>query len=64
MRAPLPWFTEYDPAVVALIARMSHWHALSGSGPMLAGTPYNAAQATASDAAVFVPSGAAAALAT
>ena len=59
MRAPLPWFTEYEPAGVAPIARMSHWHALSGSGPTLAGTLYNDAHAAASDAAVFVPGGAA-----
>ena len=64
MRAPLPWFTAYDPAGVAPIARMSHWHALSGSGPMFAGTPYNDAQAAASAAAVFVPDGGAALAAT
>ena len=33
-RAPLPRFTAYEPADVAPIARMSHWHALSGSGPI------------------------------
>ena len=33
-RAPLPWFTAYEPSVVALIIRMSHWHGDSGSGPL------------------------------
>ena len=33
-RAPAPWFTVYEPSVVALIIRMSHWHGDSGSGPL------------------------------
>jgi len=60
-RTPLPRFTEYEPLLVAPIARMSHWHALSESGPTAADTPYSEAQAAASAAAVFVPSGGAAA---
>ena len=38
MRAPAPWFTAYEPADVAPIARMSHWHGPSGSGEGVAGT--------------------------
>jgi len=38
---------------------MSHWQALSGSGPTFTGTLYNAAHAAASVATPFVPVGAA-----
>ena len=54
IRAPAPRLTAYEPAVVALIARMSHWHAPSGSGPVETGTPYSAAQVAFSAAGVGV----------
>ena len=56
-RAPLPRFTAYDPATSAPIARMSHWHALSGPGPLDAGTLKSDAHAAASAACVLVPGG-------
>src|SRR3989442_7346837 len=59
-RAPLPLLTAYEPDVVALIARISHWHGPSGSGPVIADTLYSDAQAAISTACERVPSGTAA----
>src|SRR6188508_941894 len=61
-RAPFPLFTAYDPAVVAPIARMSHWHAPNGSGPIDVGTLKSVAHAAFSAACVLVPGGAASTL--
>src|SRR5262245_248869 len=51
---PWPRLSAYEPAVVALIARMSHWQAPSGSGPVVSGTPYSAAHVAFSAAGLGV----------
>ena len=47
MRAPFPFVTAYEPGL-ALIARMSHWQAASGSGPVDAETLKRLAHAVVS----------------
>src|SRR6266550_4773939 len=62
--APKPLLTAYEPDVVALIARISHWQGPSGSGPVVGETLNSVAQAAASvvcrcvlsgTSALFVP---------